>query len=80
MTSSTGTVHDLRSGQQAVLGEPDVDLQRRRRLAELGLRAGETVTLIQRGVGGARIVAVRESRIALDARTSALLPIVGEQG
>jgi ferrous iron transport protein A len=72
------TVRDLRAGECAVLGEPDLDRGQRMRLAELGLRAGESITLAQRGVGGARVVAVAGSRIALDARTAARLPVTGE--
>ena len=70
------TVRDLRVGERATLAEPAVDPQRARRLAELGLRAGESVTVLQRAVGGARVLSVAESRIAVDARTSGLLPVV----
>ncbi|MBK9740166.1 MAG: ferrous iron transport protein A [Actinobacteria bacterium] len=47
----------------------------RRRLAELGLRRGEAVRMVLHSVGGARVVSVRGSRIALDATTAALLPV-----
>lgn len=66
---------DLRAGETAVLGVPDLDPEQRMRLAELGLRPGETVTLALRGVGGARIVSVAGSRIALDAQTARALPV-----
>ena len=78
MPNNPATVRDLRVGERGVLAEPTLPDHRRRRLAELGLRAGETVTLVQRAVGGARILAVGESRIALDARLSAQLPLIGE--
>ena len=70
------TVRDLGVGESAVLGEPTVDAPQRRRLVELGLRPGEQVTVIQRAVGGARVVSAHGSRIALDARTAGRLPIV----
>jgi Fe2+ transport system protein FeoA len=69
------TVRDLRVGETATLGEPSTDSRQRGRLVELGLRPGEQVTLIQRAVGGARVLSVHGSRIALDARTSEQLPI-----
>ena len=47
------------------------------RLAELGLRPGQPVTLLQRGVGGARVVSVADSRIALDSRTAGRIPVTG---
>jgi ferrous iron transport protein A len=73
-------VRDLRRGESAVLAVPQLDSRQAMRLAELGLRAGESVTLTQRGVGGARVLAVAGSRIALDARTAARLPLVTEDG
>lgn len=69
------SVRDLEAGETAVLGMPAVTTAQRMRLAELGLRAGESVTLTQRGVGGARIVTVAGSRIALDAHTAGCLPV-----
>lgn len=69
------TLRDLAVGASAVLGEPGVDLVQRRRLAELGLRRGEAVRMVQHSVGGARVVSVRGSRIALDARTASRLPL-----
>ena len=69
------TVRDLAAGESAILGVPDVDRAQRIRLAELGLRPGQPVTVVQRGVGGARVVSVADSRIALDARTAARIPV-----
>ncbi len=43
-----------------------------------GLRPGQPVTVVQRGVGGARVVSVADSRIALDARTAGAHP--GDRG
>ena len=41
------------------------DAPSRRRLAELGLRPGEVVTPLHRASGGARVLAVGETRIAV---------------
>lgn len=71
------TVRDLAVGECAVLGVPTVDRAQRIRLAELGLRPGQPVTLVQRGVGGARVVSVADSRIALDSRTAGRIPVTG---
>lgn len=69
------SVRDLAVGESAVLGEPGVADTVRRRLVELGLRPGEQVTVVQRAVGGARVVAVHGSRIALDGRTAGQLAV-----
>ena len=69
------TVRDLRVGATAILDEPAVGQAQRLRLAELGIRAGETVRMVQRSVGGARVVSVRDSRIALDGTTASQLPL-----
>jgi len=69
------TVRDLSVGEVAVLAEPQLATDLRMRLAEMGVRPGEQVRVTQRGVGGARIVSVRGSRIALDSRTAACLTI-----
>lgn len=62
-----------------MLGHPVIGEPQRSRLAELGLRAGERVTLTQRAVGGARILAVHGSRIAVDARTAGGLTLAEEE-
>jgi len=71
----TRTVRDLAVGESAVLAEPQLAADLRMRLAEMGVRPGEQVRLSQRGVGGARIISVRGSRVALDASTAGNLPI-----
>jgi ferrous iron transport protein A len=72
------SVRDLRRGASAVLAEVALGRAQRVRLAELGLRAGETVTVVQRSVGGARVIAVHGSRIAVDAGTAAGLLLTDE--
>lgn len=69
------SVRDLAVGETAILGVPTVDRAQRIRLAELGLRPGQPVTVVQRGVGGARVVSVADSRIALDARIAGRIPV-----
>jgi ferrous iron transport protein A len=64
---------DLAVGEYGVLAEPRVSGSHRTRLAELGFRPGETVRLTQRSVGGARVIAVHGSRIAIDADTARAL-------
>ena len=70
-------MRDLAVGESAILGVPAVERAQRIRLAELGLRPGQPVTLVQRGVGGARVVSVADSRIALDASTAGRIPVTG---
>ena len=81
MSTTSRTVFDLAPGESAVLGTPDVPVERRRRMAELGLRPGEPVRMLRRAVGGARVVQIDEIRIAVDAGTARSWPIhdVGER-
>lgn len=48
-----------------VLGEAALPAPRRLRLAELGLRAGATVTVLRRTAGGGRILGIGDARVAL---------------
>lgn len=52
-------------GVPLVLGRAELPASRRLRLAELGLRAGATVTLLRRTAGGGRIVGVGDARVAV---------------
>ena len=45
--------------------ETDLDAPLARRLAELGVRTGQLVTPLHRTAGGARVVAVGDTRVAL---------------
>ncbi len=69
------SVRDLPVGRPAALADLRVPPAQRARLAELGLRPGEQVEVVQRAVGGARILAVHGARIALDAHTAARLHV-----
>ena len=48
----------------------------RRRLAEMGVRAGSHVTVLYRTTGGGRVLSVDGSRIAVDARLAAAIEAV----
>lgn len=77
MSTTSRTVFDLAPGESAILGTPDAPVERRRRMAELGLRPGEPVRMLRRSVGGARVVQVDEIRIAVDADTAKAWPVHG---
>jgi len=49
-----------------------------RRLAELGLRCGATVTATQRTSGGGRVIATGDLRVALDRQVAASLHVLAE--
>ena len=77
-SSRRRSVLDLANGETARIEVADVEPARARRLGELGLRAGESVRVIQRAVGGARVLAVNGSRIAIDGQTAERLVVVDE--
>ena len=58
------SLSQLRRGVRALFVEVEADTSLRRRLAELGLTAGQEVTVIQ-ATGSAVVVALRGSRTAL---------------
>ena len=60
------TLDDAPSGQTAVLAPVSRELRLSRRLAELGLRAGEPVVPRHRVAGGGRLLEVSGSRLAVD--------------
>jgi len=66
---------DVRPGGYAVLDAPDVPAAMARRLAELGLRAGERVQVMHRTAGGGRLLAVGDTRIAIDRQTARAIPV-----
>ncbi|HEY5186202.1 MAG TPA: ferrous iron transport protein A [Actinomycetes bacterium] len=51
---------------------------RARRLAELGLRAGQRVHVLQRSAGGGRLLGIGADRIAVGRATLRALPVVDE--
>lgn len=72
------TLADARPEVPVLLGTPQLPVARARRLAELGLRSGARVTVLHRTAGGGRLVAIGQTRIALDRETLAALPVVGQ--
>ncbi len=66
----TDTLQSVPTRRPVRLTLVDLPLVARRRLAELGLRAGATVEVVHRTAGGGRVVAVAGSRIALDRATA----------
>lgn len=69
------TLADLPLGRRVDVGLPLLDPDRVRRLAELGLRAGAEVVVLHRTAGRGRVVAVGDTRIALDLATLRRLPV-----
>jgi len=63
-------------GVPLLLGRADLPAARRLRLAELGLRAGATVTVMRRTAGGGRIVAVGDARVAVGRNVLLQVPAV----
>jgi len=61
-------------GIPLILGRAALSAPRRLRLAELGLRAGVTVTVLRRTAGGGRILGVGDARVALGRGVLTLIP------
>jgi ferrous iron transport protein A len=59
------TLDRVSDGVEVRILEADLDSPLARRLAELGLRSGQLVTPLHRTAGGARIVAVGDTRVAV---------------
>lgn len=70
-TRSVGapSLADVAVGDTVVLGMPHVDAQLCRRLAQLGLRPGMSVTVGRSTSGGGRIIRSGATRYAIDAKT-----------
>ena len=75
----TSTLKDVPERSLVTLGSPRLDATRARRLAELGLRAGARVRVLTYTAGGGRLVAIGDSRIALDGRTARQLPVATDE-
>ena len=76
MSEDAATLAGQPVGRRVVLGSPRLDAARTRRLAELGLRPGVEVLVLHRTAGRGRVLAVGDSRIALDHDTLRALPVV----
>jgi ferrous iron transport protein A len=59
------------------LGSPRLEPAQVRRLAELGIRSGAEVMVLHKTVGGGRVLAVGDARIALDRQTLSAIPVLG---
>ncbi|MBT8224899.1 MAG: ferrous iron transport protein A, partial [Dactylosporangium sp.] len=59
------TLDQAPSGHPVTIDRPDAATARTRRLAEMGLRAGTTVTPAHRVAGGGRIVRIGAVRVAV---------------
>lgn len=80
MSEDAATLAGQPVGRRVVLGTPLLDAARTRRLAELGLRAGVEVLVLHRTAGGGRVLAVGDTRIALDRGTLRSLPVGATTG
>lgn len=60
---------DVPQGSSAILVTSHTDSTLRSRLAELGMRPGSTITVVQRTSGGGRVVDTGHSRYAIDLDT-----------
>lgn len=63
------------SGVVSCVLRTDDNLATVRRLAELGVRPGAVLTAVQKTPGGGRVIAVGDSRVALDKATLRTLHI-----
>ncbi|HET9187176.1 MAG TPA: FeoA domain-containing protein [Acidothermaceae bacterium] len=72
------TLADVSLRNWVILGTPHVAASQRRRLGELGLRAGSRVYLLLDAVGGGRVVVVDQGRVALDRATCRRIPVTVE--
>lgn len=68
---------DVPAGTTVTLGAPHVDAQLCRRLSQLGLRPGMSVTVGRSTSGGGRIVHAGSTRYAIDASTLRKMSVAG---
>lgn len=64
------------AGRTVVLGALQLPPLRVRRLAELGLRRGQSVAVLHRTAGGGRLLGVGDSRVAVDRATLRTLSVL----
>lgn len=60
------TLDAVPTGTRVVVAEVRLPVERRLRLAEMGVRPGSTVQVLGRTAGGGRIVAVGTGRMAIN--------------
>jgi|SRR5699024_8525307 len=67
---------DVAVGQTVVLSAPRTEPRLCRRLAQLGLRPGISVTVGQKTAGGGRVIKAGTSRYAIDRATLELMDVL----
>jgi ferrous iron transport protein A len=77
--SKAQTLDYVPPGLPVVVQRPHLDSTHRRRLAELGIRSGASVSVLMRTAGGAGVITVDDSRIALDSRTLRQIPVTSQE-
>lgn len=70
------TLDAVPAGRTVVLGALQLPPLRVRRLAELGLRRGQRVAVLHRTAGGGRLLAVGDTRVAVDRATLRTLSVL----
>lgn len=77
LAATVGIVNlgDAARGQVVTVDQVSLGEALARRLAELGVRRGQQVSVSHRTAGGGRVVKVEDTRIALDARTVAAIGV-----
>jgi len=73
------TLDDVPTGLPVVVQRPHLTPAYTRRLAELGIRHGALVSVLMRTVGGAGVITVDNSRIALDSTTMRQIPVASQE-
>ena len=69
------TLADLPRGARAHIRAVSAESDTALRLREMGLRPGTLVSVVGIAAAGARIVAIRAARIAIDASTAAAVEV-----
>jgi len=70
------TLSQAGAGQHQIVELAELDAPVRRRLAELGIRPGQLVTVLQRGLLSGLVLAVGGLRLALDLATARSITVV----
>lgn len=63
------TLDVVPAGRTVVLGALQLPPVRERRLAELGLRRGQSIVVLHRTAGGGRLLGIGDARVAVDRAT-----------
>jgi ferrous iron transport protein A len=74
-TTLATTLADTPVGGRATVVASTADPALTRRLAELGIRPGAPLTVVQRTAGGGRVIDTGSARYAVDHRTLSLIGV-----